>query len=82
MKAERAKAGSLAGATLIPAAAAARSLERTAMSMRPVAELRSRATRSPTSTTITRRWAGLIGRADHLKSPGNSVGIRPARRPK
>ena len=55
MNADSANASSLAGATRIPAAAAARSLERTAMSIRPVAELRIRATDSPTSVTMTSR---------------------------
>ena len=55
MNADSANAKSLAGATRIPAAAAARSLERTAISIRPVAEPRIRATDSPTSVTMTSR---------------------------
>ena len=52
MNADSANANSLAGATRIPAAAAARSLDRTAISIRPVAELRIRATDSATSVTM------------------------------
>ena len=54
MNADSANANSLAGATRMPAAAAARSLDRTAISIRPVAELRIRATDSATSVTMIR----------------------------
>ena len=49
---DRANAVSLVRATLIPAAAAARSLERMAIIVRPVGERRNRAIMTPTRHTI------------------------------
>ena len=55
MNADSPKPSIFAAATLIPAAAAARSFERTAISMRPAGARRSRATSRPIRQTTTSR---------------------------
>ena len=86
MNADRAKASSFVRATSIPTALAARSLERTAMNIRPAGALRSRATSSPTRHTttsakipkITRRYASPLA-IPRSRPKSSGVGaLRPA----